>query len=98
VSYVDEIATAIRRLIPPRLVPDGDVTVLFRIYAVLALAKGGALVLEDVHDGWAAWMSGQDAQHRSLKPLSELPPDVRESDQPYLAAIRAVARERNLGR
>ena len=91
-SYVDELAEAIRRLIPRELVPEGDVSMLFRIYAVLALAKGEQVRLEDVHDAWAAWMSGQDLAHRSLKPLRELPPEIQLADRPYLDAIRMVAR------
>ena len=67
---------------------------LFRIYAVLAMAKGDRVVLEDVHDAWAAWMSGQDPTHRSLMPLRQLPADVQRADQPFLDAIRAVARGR----
>jgi hypothetical protein len=96
-SYLDELAESIRGFIPPSLLPDGDLAMLFRIYAVLALAKGERVVLEDVHDAWTAWMSGQDPSHRSLRPLAELPPEVRRSDQPYLDAIRAVAREYDLG-
>lgn len=97
-SYVDEIAASIRQLIPPTLIPDGDTGALFRIYAVLALAKGERVVLEDVHDAWAAWMSNENPQHRSLKPLAELASDVQESDRPYLNAIHAVARDHKLGR
>jgi hypothetical protein len=97
-NYVDELADAIRRVVPPRVLPDGDTSALFRIYAVLALAKGEGVVLEDVHNAWAAWMSAQTPDHRSLRPLAELPADVQRADQPYLDAIRAVARERNLGR
>lgn len=97
-SYVDELADAIRRLIAPHQLPDRDTAPLFRMYAVLALAKGERVVLEDVHDAWAAWMSGQDPEHKSLKPLSELPGEVQRADQPYLDAIRAVARERHVGR
>lgn len=95
---MDEIASAIRGRIAPALVPDGETGSLFRIYAVLALAKGERVVLEDVHDAWAAWMSGQDPEHRSVKPLTELAPEVQEADRPYLDAIRAVARARGLGR
>jgi hypothetical protein len=97
-TYVDELAEAIRRLIPSRLLPEGDTAALFRIYAVLASAKGDRVLLEDVHDAWAAWMSGQDPEHDSLKPLSELPAEVQRADQPYLDAIRAVARDRGIGR
>jgi len=98
VSYIDEIAAAIARRIPPALVPEGDTGSLFRIYAVLALAKGPRVVLEDVHDAWAAWMSAQNPEHQSLKPLAELAPDVQQSDLPYLDAIRSVAQEHKLGR
>jgi hypothetical protein len=97
-SYIDELADGIHRAVPPDLLPDGDTAMLFRLYAVLALAKGDRVVLEDVHDAWAAWMSGQNPRHRSLKPLAELPAEIRRSDKPYLDAIRAVARERSLGR
>jgi hypothetical protein len=97
-SYIDELAGAIRRSVPPDVLPDGDTTLLFYIYAVLALAKGEHVVLEDVHDAWAAWMSGQDPRHRSLLPFPELPAETQRCDQPYLDAIRAVARDRGLGR
>jgi hypothetical protein len=97
-SYVEELAEAIRRAVPPDVLPDGDTSVLFRLYAVLALAKGEGVVLEDVHDAWSAWMTGRDPRHGSLRPLAELHADVRRSDEPYLDAIRAVARARGVGR
>jgi hypothetical protein len=97
-SYVDEVAEAIRRRVPPDLLPEGDTDALFRTYAVLALAKGDGVELEDVHDAWAAWMTDQNPEHASLKPLRELSPEVQRSDQPYLDAVRAAARDRGLGR
>jgi hypothetical protein len=97
-NYLDELGEEIRRLIPPALLPSGDTAILFRIYGVLALAKGERVVMEDVHDAWAAWMSAQDPSHRSLRPLAELPTEVQDSDQPYVDAIRTVAREHNVGR
>jgi hypothetical protein len=97
-TYVDEIAEEIQRAVPARLVPDGDTAGLFRLYALLALAKGAGVELEDVHYAWSAWMSAQDPDHRSLKPLGELRPEVRDADRPFLEAIRRVARERGLGR
>ena len=96
-TYIDEVADEIRREVPPQLIPDGDTVDLFRLYAVLALAKGEDVVLEDVHDAWSAWMSARDPNHRSLKRLHELDRDVRRSDEPYLQAIRAAARARQLG-
>lgn len=97
-SYVDEVADEVRRKVPPEVLPDGDTAPLFRIYAVLALAKGEAVALEDVHDAWAAWMSGRNPQHESLRPLTELAPETQRADQPYLDAIRATARERTTTR
>jgi hypothetical protein len=92
--YIDDVADAIRRHVPPDLVPAGDTAMLFRVYAVLALAKGERVGLEDVHDAWAAWMTAHNPRHPSLTPVSELPAETRRSDQPYLDAIRAVARDR----
>ncbi len=97
-TYIDRLAGSIRQLLPPELLPDGDNSPLFRMYAVLAMAKGDSVVLEDVHDAWAAWMSGQNPHHESLRPLGDLPPEIQGADRPYLEAIRAVARERGLGR
>jgi len=97
-SYVDDLAEEIRRLVPHDLLPDGDSASLFRTYAVLALAKGDRVSLEDVHDAWAAWMTQENPDHWSLRPLTELPPEVQRSDQPYVDAIRAVARDRGIGR
>ncbi len=97
-SYIDELAAEIRRQIPPDLLPDGDTTGLFRIYAVLAMAKGDQVELEDVHDAWSAWMSDRNPEHESLIPLDELPEDVQGADKPYLDAITTIARAHNLGR
>ena len=93
-SYIDDLADAIRAGVAPDLIPDGNVDQLFRIYAVLALSKGDRVAIEDVHDAWSAWMAGQDPAHPSLRPLNELPSGMRESDRPFLEAIRAVARQR----
>ena len=97
-TYIDELADAIRHRVPPDLIPDGDTTLLFGVYAALALAKGDQVILKDVHDAWAAWMTGQEPGHPALKPFSELPAETQRSDQPYLDAIRAVAQDRGLGR
>jgi hypothetical protein len=97
-SYIDELASAIRHEIPPQLIPEADSTALFRIYAVLALAKGERVVIEDVHDAWSAWMSSHNPNHQSLKPLDELDEDIQRADEPYLDAIRKIARTRNIGR
>lgn len=97
-SYLDELAEAIRSEIRPELLPGGDTAALFRIYAVLAFAKGDRVVLEDVHDAWVAWMSERDPRHRSLRPLKELSTEVQQADEPYLGAIWAVVHDRGIGR
>jgi hypothetical protein len=96
-SYVDEVADAIRARVATGRLPNADTAALFRLYAVLALAKGEAVTLQDVHDAWAAWMSGRDPEHASLRPFDELSAEVQDADAPYRDAIHAVARERGLG-
>lgn len=97
-SYIDELAEEIRQEVREEDLSEADGAALFRVYAVLALAKGERAVLEDVHDAWAAWTAGRDPGHRSLRPFGELTDEVREYDRPYLDAIHAVARRRGLGR
>ncbi len=80
----------------PELLPEGDTTALFRLYAVLALAKGQRVAAQDVHNAWVAWMSERDPDHRSIRPFSELDEATRHSDAPFLIAIRDVAAERQV--
>jgi hypothetical protein len=93
-SNVTELADAIRREVDAGLLPDGDTAPLFRIYAVLALAKGEQVTAEDVHNAWVAWMTDADPAHRSLERFGELPLDVRRQDEPFVQAIRAALGKR----
>src|SRR5579884_3934624 len=54
-NYIDELARAIRARVDLSILPRSDVDRLFRIYAVLALAKGSQVTARDVHNAWAAW-------------------------------------------
>ncbi len=90
-NYLDELADAIRREVDPASLPTGDTSALFRLYAVLALAKTTAVTAEVVHNAWVAWMSERHPTHEAIKRFHELPPDVQREDQPFLAAIRKVA-------
>ena len=90
--YLDRLAEAIRQVVPPESLPDGDTSALFRIYAVLLLAKGQEVTRADVHNAWVAWMAGQDGDHESLVPFSGLDTETQAEDFPYVAAIRMVAR------
>ena len=90
-NYIERLARQIRDEVDPNKLPDAETASLFRLYAVLALAKGVAVTREDVHDAWSAWMSGTDPDHESLKPYHDLTADVQMQDQPYVEAIHAVA-------
>jgi hypothetical protein len=93
VTYLDQIGEAIRAEVPPDLLPDEtDLDQLFRLYAVLARAKGESTTSADVHDAWAAWSLGRGDDHESVTPYDELPPSVKQEDEPFLRAIRTVAR------
>jgi hypothetical protein len=92
-SYLDDIAKTIRGHVPAHALPDGDLHALFRLYAVLALAKGDAVTAEDVHNAWAAWMQENHADHGSLRPFAELDHATQTEDDPYVEAIRAAARD-----
>lgn len=90
-TYLDELAAEIEQRVPRDLLPDADSGSLFRLYALLALAKGRAVDAVDVHNAWAAWMQERDPDHRSIKPFEELDPETQASDEPFVEAIRAVA-------
>lgn len=90
-NYLTELGKAIQREVDSSFLPDGDTTSLFRLYAVLALAKGTAVTGEDVHNAWAAWMSDQDITHESIRPYHQLPSHVQREDQVFVDAIRKVA-------
>jgi hypothetical protein len=95
-TYLDELAAEIEHEIPAELLPEGDTGLLFRVYAVLLLAKGGEVTARDVHNAWAAWMQERSPDHRSIKPFSELDAGTQESDEPFAQAIRSVAGRRGL--
>jgi hypothetical protein len=92
-SYIADIAAEIRAIVPSELLPEGETDELFLIYAVLVLAKGDAVDGHDIHNAWAAWMSTQDPSHESIVPYDDLPADVRREDDPFVNALREVARD-----
>jgi hypothetical protein len=98
VNYLDELASRIRAEVPPGDLPHDDTKALFRLYAVLLLAKGEDVTQADVHNAWSAWMADRDGDHESLVPYQELAPGTTADDEPFVAAIRSVARSRSLGR
>ena len=71
--------------------PKGDTDLLFLMYAVLALTVGEDVRTEDVHDAWSAWMTYRDPSHKAIKPFSQLNPETKETDLPFVYAIKKVA-------
>lgn len=90
-NYIDDIARRIKREVPPDLLPKGDTDLLFRMYAVLALALGEKVEAANVHDAWSAWMSQSDPEHDSIQPFERLSEDVQAQDEPFAEAVRKVA-------
>ncbi len=90
-NYLDKIGQRIYR----RVESDGEMTekdvLLYRLYALLALAKGEQTTAEDVHNAWAAWAAVDRPWHAALVPFSVLPEDIQALDEPYVEAIRRVA-------
>lgn len=92
-SYIDALADRIFAKINPTYGLPADERPLYRIYAVLCLAKGDAVTLEDVHDGWSAYVTQVSPRHLSLVPFAALSPEVQAKDEPYRNAIADVAAE-----
>ena len=95
-NYIDELAGDIYRESGPNPQPLGwyEDRILYRIYAVLALAKGESVTNEDVHNAWAAWACEDNDTHPSLIPFDDLELRVQQLDEPYTMAIRRVAAQR----
>ena len=90
-NYLDELAGEVAKEISPDVRPNADTSRLFRLYALLVLVKGTDVTAVDVHNAWSAWMLELDPGHRSIRPFEELDAGTQASDEPYVAAIRAVA-------
>jgi hypothetical protein len=94
VTYIDQLAAAIRAETPPDRLPDDQdgIDDLFRLYALLALVKGVSVTTRDVHDAWATWMVNRgEGDHESVVPFDELAPEIQAEDEPFAAAIRSTA-------
>lgn len=90
-NYLDKIGAEIQRVADPDSQPPDSDLPLYRVYAVLLLAKGREVVAEDVHNAWAAWASDHDPDSQHLKPFKELSLSVQRKDEPFVDAIRQVA-------
>jgi hypothetical protein len=88
---MERLAAEIEAEVDPALIPRGDITWLWRIYAVLIRAKGIHLQASDVHDVWTAWAFSERPGWGALLPIEELDPSAQAKDEPYVAALRRVA-------
>lgn len=48
---------------------------------------------EDVHDAWSAWMTLRAKGHEAIVPYPQLEPQVQAEDNPFVVAIRRVAKK-----
>ncbi|MBO0703203.1 MAG: hypothetical protein J2P38_09745 [Candidatus Dormibacteraeota bacterium] len=92
-NYLEEYAQRIRAEVPAELLPEQDATGLFRAYAVLGLAMGGAVRARDVHNAWVAWMTGIQPDHAALVPFDQLSPRQQAQDAPFVDAISRASRQ-----
>ena len=90
-TYLDKIAAEIQRTVDPDAVPQEQDLPLYRLYAVLLLAKGKDVTPEDVHNAWAAWASEHEPENTNLLPFKELSLHVQRKDRLYVDAIHRVA-------
>jgi hypothetical protein len=91
-TYLDKLAEEIRGAVVPDALPDEDTSSLFRIYAVLLMAKGQEVTREDVHNAWVVWMLDRGETHESMVPFADLPAETQDEDSPFMVAVRTVAR------
>lgn len=96
-SYLDRIAAEIRRTADPDAASRDEDLPIYRLYAVLLLAKGQEVTAEDVHNAWAAWASEYAPEHRNLLPFKELSLSVQRKDNLYVDAIHQVAAQLQIG-
>ncbi|MDP9410044.1 MAG: hypothetical protein M3P70_05980 [Actinomycetota bacterium] len=96
-NYLDKIAAEIQRTAHPSSTPPDEDLPLYRLYAILLLAKGQDVTLEDVHNAWVAWASDHHPESRHLIPFKELSLPIQRKDQKYVEAIREVAEQLRVG-
>ena len=95
-NYLDLLAADIQREADPASSPPDEDLALYRLYAVLLLAKGVEVTDEDVHNAWSAWAAEHDPESPKIAPFKELSLGTQRKDGPYTKAIRSVAARLNM--
>lgn len=90
-TYLDDLGEQIRSALPPKVTVPPGTEGLFRLYAVLARAKGATVSSSDVHDAWSAWTQMEDPSHPSLVPYEDLDAATQAEDEAYAIAIRRIS-------
>lgn len=103
-SYATFVTSRLSDMLHPETMKPGDGATLMRMYAVLVFAKGENVTLEDVHDVWSLWKTGEGWTYGEVKnnaakvtpylvPFADITDEIAAYDQPYVDAIKQVARE-----
>lgn len=92
--YLDDLAEDIHEAAHGTATIDDEDKPLYRMYAVLALAKGQDVTAEDVHNAWAAFVVAFNPGHPWLIPFYDLEDKIKQLDYRYVDAIRYVMMQR----
>lgn len=65
---------------------------LLETYGLLVLTVGEKCTNAHIHDAWSVWQNRTSPNHRSLKPFKDLSKHVQSLDEPYMLAVRRVAK------
>ncbi|MGW8535776.1 DUF7701 domain-containing protein [Rhodococcus qingshengii] len=90
-NYIDSVARKIELSLKPEDRPQENAQQLYRLYALLAMSKGSATTLTDVHNAWSIWMLEQEPCHPAIREFSHLEKTKQTEDEPFLEAIKAVS-------
>lgn len=96
--YLDKIAIDISKSADSDAIMSDEDLPLYRIYAVLLLAKGQDVTAEDVHNAWAAWACVYEPDSQNIIPFKELSHRVQQKDKLYVDTIHKVSKRMHIDR
>lgn len=92
-NYIDEIASRIFTIAHGGGKFSEADAPLYRMYAVLCLAKGNQTTDEDVHNAWCAWVIEKYPEHKDAVPFGELRLEVQKGAELWRYAILTASWE-----